>query len=128
MEICIIDDDEIHHFIMKKLLSEVLENQNYPVIFLYNGEEGFKYLKNEDISQKKYLIFLDIDMPIMDGWDFLDAYIEYFKESPDTIHIYIFSSSRDPHDLKKVEEYPFVIDYILKPIDVNTLKEIVFKY
>jgi CheY-like chemotaxis protein len=70
------------------------------------------------------VIFLDLNMSQMDGWDFLEEYEKvYAKDHPES-RILVLTSSLNPEDRKKVMNYPFVLDFISKPISVNLLAQI----
>ncbi len=62
------------------------------------------------------LIFLDINMPVMDGWEFLEAFSNKFKEFHETIRVIILSSSVNPADLEMAENHPLVIGFMPKPL------------
>lgn len=122
--IYIIDDDEIFQFITKKSFERLERTDD--LHFFLNGEDALRSIK-EFINGGKPLpdlIFLDINMPIMDGWDFLaelQTLIEGTAKKPD---IYMVSSSIDDKDLLKSKTYPMIKDYIVKPIKDVNIKEI----
>ncbi|WP_157447075.1 response regulator [Cytophaga aurantiaca] len=122
--IYIIDDDEIFQFITKKSFERL--DRRDDLHFFLNGEDALRSIK-EFINGGKDLpdlIFLDINMPIMDGWDFLaelQTLIEGTEKRPD---IYMVSSSIDDKDLLKSKTYPMIKDYIVKPIKDVNIKEI----
>lgn len=112
--ICIIDDDPIFVFGMKKLL----EMQDIAEMFLIyeNGRVAIEQLKkrfqNQEIMPE--LIFLDINMPVFDGWSFLSesANLEVIKN----IRIYMVTSSIDPADIERVQKYTQVKTCLIKPV------------
>ncbi|WP_299778259.1 response regulator [uncultured Formosa sp.] len=119
---CIIDDDPIFIFGAKRMM-EISNFCNSFMIFK-NGHEAITKLKTKileglDIPE---IILLDINMPIMDGWEFLEEFskIEFHKK----ITIYIVSSSIDPVDIRRAKRYENVSNYLIKPISVNALKNI----
>jgi CheY-like chemotaxis protein len=119
---CIIDDDPIFVYGAKKIM-ELADVSNSFMIFK-NGKaalEGLKPIlhKGENIPD---IILLDINMPIMDGWQFLDEFIKI--KSKKVIKIYIVSSSIDPSDLEKAEQYKIIEDYIFKPISLELIRKI----
>jgi CheY-like chemotaxis protein len=73
------------------------------------------------------VIFLDLSMPIMDGWQFLDEFTSLSLKTDKTekILIYICSSSISPHDITKAKEISSVTDFIIKPVTKDKLAEIV---
>lgn len=113
----IIDDDPTNNFIAEHLIKRVFKDIEI-ISFLY-PEESLTFIENEYAGQKeqiKTIMLLDINMPILTGWDVL----EKFKEFPASIHsqfrVYIHSSSVSKQDLVLAEEDPYVRDYVLKPL------------
>jgi len=90
-----------------------------------NGEEAIKYydsLKTTSAINKPQLIFLDLNMPVMNGWEFLDSFVTAeYSEYHDT-KVIILSSTIDPQDLEKSKKYPMVIDFLSKPISKEMLE------
>ncbi|MGE0932443.1 response regulator [Peijinzhouia sedimentorum] len=122
----IIDDDDLYVFICKKMLNKLgLENdmiESFP-----NGKAGLDSIKNRDDKDKlPSLILLDINMPIMNGWDFLDEINPYLKKLPNDLTIAILSSSVEPSDKAKALSYNEVQDYISKPVNIEDLKRFLF--
>jgi CheY-like chemotaxis protein len=118
---CIIDDDPIFVFGTKKIME--LSNFCKNFMIFNNGQEALISLAPLLKSGKDLpdIILLDLNMPIMDGWQFLDEFIKI--PSKKKVTIYIVSSSIDPVDLSKVNKYDAVSNYIVKPITVDKLQE-----
>lgn len=119
---CIIDDDPIYVFGLKKVM-EVINFCESTLIFK-NGRDALDNLSsiienNENIPD---VILLDLNMPIMDGWEFLDEFIEI--PSSKKVYIYVISSSIDPKDLSRVSRYEGVKNYIIKPVSTEQLSTI----
>lgn len=124
-KICIIDDDEIYIFLMKKSFATMGINQE--VLSFLNGAdalEEFLQLKNnqEDLPG---IILLDINMPIMDGWEFLNEFRKIQSDNPTKTPVYIVSSSIANEDIEKSKSYPEIIDYLSKPLELETLVAII---
>ncbi|MFC5046689.1 response regulator [Aquimarina hainanensis] len=121
----LIDDDTIHQFIVKKLISKISSQQNKLLTFS-NGEEAILFIESiwNQKEQLPDVILLDINMPIMDGWDFLNAYIKLTPTPEKKINIYILSSSQNPDDLEKAKKYKNIAGYLTKPINESILKEL----
>jgi CheY-like chemotaxis protein len=89
--------------------------------------DSINYIKEN--SKKPNLlpevIFLDLSMPIMDGWQFLEEYILLEPEIEKEINIYVISSSISPEDLKKAKGINVVTDFIVKPITKEKLMEVI---
>ncbi|MFN8417508.1 MAG: response regulator [Cytophagaceae bacterium] len=116
--ICIVDDDEIFQFITKKTFERL--NRKDDLYIFSNGEEAIQYfLSHQEL--KPDVIFVDINMPIMDGWDFMEELERIQMNYP---QIFMVSSSIDDKDLTKAKSMPLVKDYITKPIDESTIKVI----
>jgi len=118
----VIDDDPLYIFSMKKLLK--LSDFCNEALFFKNGQEALEKFQS-NIAQNDPLpdlLFLDISMPLMNGWQFLDQLVglPINKE----IKIFIVSSSIDPSDMDKSKSYNIVTDYIYKPITINKMIEL----
>jgi CheY-like chemotaxis protein len=118
-KILLVDDDPIQNLINTKLLrrAEISEEIDVAV----NGKLAFdQYMNgNEELPE---LIFLDINMPIMNGWEFLDLLdLKGYESMP---IIYMLTSSISPSDIEKSENHPMVTNYITKPLSLDKLKEL----
>jgi len=126
----IIDDDPV----TIKICKLVISNTNFAkeVFSLEQGKDALNYFsdyferkkKGEQVEAAPDLILLDLNMPIMDGWEFLDQYIRKYSERlPDT-RIAILSSSINPEDFRKAQQYPIIIDFINKPLIIDLMEEL----
>jgi CheY-like chemotaxis protein len=124
-------DDDVTTLMLIKM---VIEKASFAkeVITALNGKEALDYyrnLVNDEEKKNDYpgLIFLDLNMPIMSGWEFLDEFVNrLLPEFPDT-KVVILSSSANPVDKEKAKQYPNIIGYISKPITADLLKMLVKK-
>lgn len=119
-KICIIDDDEIFVIVAKKIMK--VAGFSEEVTNFKNGKDAITYFKvnashAENIPE---YIFLDLNMPLMDGWEFL--YEIEKLELPIKVKVFIFTSSIDPDDQKRSEEFPIVERFIEKPLTMQKLK------
>lgn len=119
---CIIDDDPIFVFGAKKIMQYADFCSAYMIF--HNGEEALTNLKSIIKAGEKLpdIILLDLNMPIMDGWEFLDEFTKI--KTTKKITIYIITSSVDPADVDKAKEYDNVNNYLVKPITLEALKQI----
>ena len=126
-DVFVVDDDKIFHFIIKKLL---LNNDiNVIPTFFENGMEAIEGLKTKLNNGEKQpdLILLDINMPILDGWQFLEEFKILKKLIKKQIVIYIISSSDNQYDIEKAKDYTEeVTDYYLKPMSGDEIKAIFY--
>jgi CheY-like chemotaxis protein len=120
--ICLIDDDDIFKFIFKKAL-EMLRFP-YQVLEFNNGKEAFEYFNQSDQTQIPDIIFLDLKMSEMDGWDFLTEFQSIKVKFNKEIDIYLISNSSLQRDLKRAKETSGICDYMIKPVPVERLKTI----
>lgn len=121
----VVDDDKIFHFIIKKLLTS--NNININPSYFLNGLEALEGLKSKLDSGESQpdLILLDINMPILDGWQFLEEFKKLKDKLKKEITIYIISSSDNQTDLDKAEVFSDEVhNYYLKPISVDEIKSI----
>jgi CheY-like chemotaxis protein len=88
-----------------------------------NGKDAIDTLKNslENREALPNIILLDINMPIMDGWEFMEEMVAIKPKISEAINIYIVSSSIALEDKKKAKNYPEIIAYLSKPINTNDL-------
>jgi response regulator RpfG family c-di-GMP phosphodiesterase len=115
INIVLIDDDPISTFITEKL---IFKNIKIPYnIFKFSN--AIDALKEVDLIQPHYL-FLDLNMPEMSGWDFLEQF-NYKKNNPE---IYILTSSVDERDIKRAGKYSQVKKYLSKPLINQSIKSI----
>lgn len=119
---CIIDDDPIFIFGTKRIMQ--LTNFCEGFMIFHNGKEAYDNLKAIIINKEKLpdIILLDLNMPVWDGWQFLDEFIQIPNKTE--ITIYIITSSVDPEDIEKAKSYDAVSNYIVKPITIDKLKEL----
>ena len=83
-----------------------------------NGEDALDFLKSnsENVDSLPDYIFLDINMPIVDGWMFLDDYAHLKNKLSKNILIYMISSSIDPRDMTRAKQNQEIRQYIIKPV------------
>jgi CheY-like chemotaxis protein len=118
--VLIVDDDEGVRFFHRIIVSQSTLSAE-PLSFI-NGEEVLNYLDQNSNETDTYLILLDINMPGMNGWDFLDTI--NVKSYCSQVHIVVVTSSVDRADHEKAKSYTMVIDFVEKPISVEECKRI----
>lgn len=126
--IALIDDDDTYIYISKRMLKQI-DTINKIEVF-GNGLDGLNYLK-QNIDNPILLpeiIFLDLSMPIMDGWQFLEEYINLNSSNLKKITIYICSSSISPYDIDKAKSLNAVTGYIIKPLTKEDLTKLINDY
>ena len=111
IKILLIDDDSINNFLNEKLLK--INYHELAIEICVNAKTALEKLHGDYHPD---LILLDLNMPGINGWMFLDEFRNYKKKIP----VIILSSSIDPRDRLKSKQYSEVIDFIEKPL--NTIK------
>lgn len=128
--ILLIDDDFTTNYLHKKIISKSEIDSSIEVA--NNGKEGIDKLLalNEIIKDKNtlILIFLDLNMPVMDGWDFLEIFKEIQPKLNFTTNLFIVSSSINSDDADRAKKYCYVLDYFSKPLTVATLTNLKLNY
>lgn len=122
--ICIIDDDDIYTFLLKKTLKKI--DVCNDVKTYINGSDGIQKIKELIVNNEPLpdLILLDINMPILDGWEFLDEFEKLKDKCKNKISIYVVSSSISVADINKAKQHKEVADFLTKPIEADTLIKI----
>jgi CheY-like chemotaxis protein len=124
VSILLVDDDEINNFISIKLIKKALITTE--IMACLNGKFAIEQLVSIQKKTPDKLpdyILLDINMPIMNGWEFLDEYKRLNIDPSGKTKIFIISSSVFSNDINKARSYPLVKSFISKPLSVEKIKE-----
>jgi CheY-like chemotaxis protein len=130
--ILLIDDEEINNYLNTRLIEKL--NIGVHVESVFNGREALEYLTcTEKYSDNKIypqpgLIFLDINMPGMNGWEFLAEYSKLPDEKKGKIVIAMLTASINPDDEKKAQGYKDLDGFLNKPLTLGALEGLINKY
>jgi len=123
---CIIDDDKIYVNLVRKIIEIKKLSEN--LLIFKNGLEALDYFKMilSNLTEDKLpeIIFLDLNMPVMDGWEFLGEFVKIKNNFAKKISLYVVSSSIDPRDLERAKSFNLVTDYLIKPIELKKFEKI----
>ncbi|MFC4872516.1 response regulator [Negadavirga shengliensis] len=120
LETLIVDDDILTlHYIKNIVKSSPI---NGPINTAENGKSAFQVLEDRTTDCDAILVFLDINMPVMDGWSFLEALQD--KSYKNKVQVVMVTSSTDPADKDKSSNFPQVIGYLEKPVYPHVFVEI----
>lgn len=125
----LIDDDEINNFIFIKLIKEAGIRASCTTST--NGQKALRKLKKWHHEGGKHypdLILLDLDMPVMDGFEFLEEYEKQLYPSHQHVQLYMLSSSIRSEDRSRARSYASVSNFISKPLPIPALQEILVQY
>ncbi|WP_114782662.1 response regulator [Botryobacter ruber] len=128
-KIVLIDDDEITLMICELVIKA--EKFASEVLMFKNGREGIDYFEKLEIELKEghpdkvpELVLLDLNMPVMNGWEFLEHFSNRCAASFPEVKICILSSSVDPLDITTSTIYHNVIGFINKPLTIERVNEL----
>lgn len=112
-KVLIVDDD--HVILMIHKLKVMKTGVDHAPLEFMNGQAALDYIIENDNSENCYIVLLDINMPVMSGWDFLDSIQKLSLKCQ--VKVAIVTSSVDQADLEKAKMYSEVFSYITKPVD-----------
>ena len=123
-QIMLIDDDAINNFIVINNIKKL--NITEDIICALNGKEAIEVLSQNIASGQPLpdLILLDINMPIMDGWAFIEEFRKLEATEKPKTNIFMVSSSVYQEDILKAKEFPEIIEFISKPLKADCIKVI----
>lgn len=123
---CIIDDDGIYINLVKKIIETKKLCKN--LLIFNDGKQSIDYFESllQNLSPENIpeIIFLDLNMPVMDGWEFLEQFTKIKNKINKQITLYVVSSSINPIDIERAKALEHVTDYLIKPIKIKDLENI----
>lgn len=123
-----VDDDTISLTISQLLLKRTGFSTEVDTVI--DGSEAIEYFEDlfandpNPVENAPELILLDINMPVMNGWEFLQEYTPRFLDKLSNTRIVILSSTIDPEDFALAKQYPVVVQFISKPLSIENLEEL----
>ncbi|WP_291285328.1 response regulator [Flavobacterium sp.] len=124
-EFLIVDDNLIDQLVIKQLLKKVLDIDE--VFIANNGKEGIQWLAAKKNSHP-LIILLDIQMPIMNGFEFLEEFRKLKKDVKKGIRIFVLSSTLDLGEIAKINKNKYVNAFLNKPFPIEEFKALLFNY
>ena len=121
----LVDDNADDNFFHEREIKK--NDQGHTIITKNSGIKALEYLKLKKEPHSD-LIFLDINMPVMNGWEFLKEYDQLDKAFQSRAIIIMLTTSDNADDVAKANTYSSVSDYITKPLTKEIMKDIIEKY
>lgn len=115
----VIEDNLIDQLVITQLLTKGMQIEQ--IVIANNGKEGIEWLTTQKKNQS-LIILLDIQMPIMNGFEFLDAFHKLNKEIKKETKIYVLSSTLDPEELEHINKNDYVSGFLNKPFPIEEFK------
>ncbi|WP_405398376.1 response regulator [Maribacter sp. Asnod2-G09] len=122
--ILLVDDDELYLYLMQKTIHQI--SKELVVSTFTDGEQAVEYIAKctEEQVELPEVIFLDINMPFLDGWGFLNEFKKLKPKIINNINIYMVSSSMRESDVKRASNFEELTGYVVKPVNKVQLAEI----
>jgi CheY-like chemotaxis protein len=121
----LIDDDTVSLFVAEQTLRQ--EGFLGPIIPFTTAKDAWEYLQPRLVCEPPEFIFLDLNMPVMDGWQFLDVLAPHSAALKDCCRIYLLTSSLALIDTEKAHRHPLVQGIIHKPLDEDAIRAVVWE-
>jgi CheY-like chemotaxis protein len=128
-KIILVDDDFVYNLMNQKFLKLI----GYPgeILSFTDASEALEEIQTPPFMEaylkdkKPFLILLDLNMPIFNGWDFLDAFESLPKETKDAFKVVVLTSSINPQDMDKAASYKSVEYFEVKPLKLETIHKLI---
>jgi CheY-like chemotaxis protein len=122
--ICLIDDDPIFVYLTRRIIASI--DCPCSISEFTDGELALSHLSavSENSDLLPDVIFLDLSMPVMDGWEFLNEYSQLKPKLKKDIALFIVSSSISPQEVERSKNYHSVTDFLIKPVEKGKIVEI----
>ncbi|WP_031442471.1 response regulator [Arenibacter algicola] len=121
--VILVDDDPVFKYISAKMIEKV--RPGFRIKSFSQGKVALNFLRENYTDEYYYYILLDINMPVMDGWKFLEAIEDIDFIKTENVSIHIVSSSVDDSDIEKSKKYDLVQGFLHKPLSADRIKSII---
>lgn len=126
MNFIVIDDSKLDCFIAEKIIKNTGKCDNCNVF--QQAKEGLEFIKNNSAGGDPTIVFVDIQMPVMNGFEFVEAFEQLPDETKAPYSIYMLSSSINENDIAKVKGYSSVKHFLNKPLTNSTITAVLEEY
>jgi two-component system chemotaxis response regulator CheY len=122
--VAVVDDDDTFQFITLKAIRSIASNNS--VLQFLSGIDAIKFLSDNADHPESLpdVVLVDINMPVLDGWMFMDEFTALKNKINKPISIFMVSSSIDANDIARAKQNKHIADYLMKPISVDKFREL----
>jgi len=126
-KICFIDDDPIYKMFMKRVIEMNNLVPKINITSFDDGDQAYNFINKNKQNPEELpdVILLDINMPVMDGFQFIEEYSKIKPKINKKITVFMVTSSIDPSDMERSKKFSEISDYIAKPVPLEKLKHII---
>ncbi|RVU02816.1 response regulator [Mucilaginibacter limnophilus] len=123
-----IDDNPLDHMIVRRICER--DGAFDDVLFIQDARQVLKAFRDngEAIPRHPDIILLDLNMPLLSGWEFLEHFNEIYPKLSKPVDVYVLSSSVDEADREMALMYPFVKDFFIKPMTSSVMRNLRSRY
>jgi CheY-like chemotaxis protein len=121
-QIAVLDDDRINNLICKKILTNSMPDAEF--LTFIRPSEAQEWLKKMEFFAEKLIFFIDLNMPEMNGWDFLEFLEKNYPSVIACSQIYLLTSSIDLADAEKAANYLYVKAFLTKPLSLDFVENL----
>ncbi len=119
----VIEDSKMDQYILKFNIAKANLTQN--VDFMFDAVEALKFLNTKDEEDFPELIFLDLNLPVLNGFQFLEKFESFSDKKKEKCKVVVLSSSEDQADIERARNNKHVVEYFTKPINAEKMSQII---
>ncbi|MFC6997136.1 response regulator [Rufibacter roseus] len=119
MKVFLVDDDHVSNFLLGSLLNKL--DNNLDISTFLSAHEVLEKINSLSEAEYPDVLFVDLSMPIMDGWELLDELAQHQPDFRNKCRVYILSSSIRKADKDRSKAYPLVVDFLQKPANPDEI-------
>lgn len=119
----VVDDNKVDCFIAENIIKNSGKSGN--CLVFYQAANALEYIKNLRVQTVRTIVFVDIQMPVMNGFEFVEAFERLPCEIKSLYYLYLLSSSIHEHDITRAGSYLSVRKFISKPLTIDIISDLI---